>query len=1203
MKRYISICILWMFCLTILGQSNGYGFNPINPPNPNKPVVSNKKYELKITSSGGGSINNSSSANYEVGENIYLSASPQTGYKFKCWLIGDSVISISQWYYFTMPAKKTEIKAEFVYEPDSPNNPNIIKLSYKVTVKALSQGGTVYCSNEKVKEGTTTYVSATPYTGYKFAGWYLDGKLVSNSSHYYFEMEGRQMDFTAQFEVAPFNPDNPINPNNNPNNQPLYIIEYKIDGELCHIGQIPAGATIAAISTPVKEGHTFSGWNGLPTTMPSSNITVNGTFTVNYYNLSYVVDGETVATNKIAYGSAINLIDVAEKEGHTFSGWGDVPKTMPAKDITLSGTYQVNSYKVIYKVDDVAYDSTEVTYGSPVTLIAAPEKEGHTFSGWSEAPETMPAKDITISGTFSVNSYKITWKIDGEEKQVDTVNYGTAIVPPTSFEKEGYQLYWSNKPESMPAMDIVVDGTYSLRKYLVTYIANDSTIATDSIAFGSKIEQINAPDKEGYTFIGWAEVPETMPAKDIVLTAKYSVNKYTIKYVIGEDVIETVTVEYGSTIEFIEEPTKEGYTFSGWSCEYTTMPAKDIVVNGSYNAKSYTITYKVDDKEYKTENVAFGTKIQLIEAPTKEGYTFSGWSEAPETMPAKDITISGTFSVNSYKVTYKVDGTEYKTVNVNYGEKIVLIDAPAKDGFTFSGWTDAPETMPAKDITISGTFGVNSYKVTYMVDGKEHQSVSLAYGSAITLIEALTKEGYTFSGWSEAPETMPAKDIVINGSFTVNSYKVTYMVDGANYKTVDVNFGEKIELIATPIKNGFTFSGWSEAPETMPAKDIVINGSFGVNSYKVTYMVDGKEYQSVSLAYGSAITLIDAPTKEGHTFSGWSEAPETMPAKDITISGTFSVNSYKITYMVDGTEFKTVNVNFGEKIELITAPTKDGFTFSGWTDAPDVMPAKDIVINGSFLTNAYSVTYMVDGKEYRTIQVSYGAKIELIGAPAKEGHTFCGWGEVPESMPAKDIVLTAEYSVNNYAIIYIIDEDIIETDTVAYGSSITLIDVPTKEGHTFSGWSEAPKTMPAKDITISGTFSVNYYTLTYIVDGDVYKEEQVAYGSEIVLIDAPTKEDYIFSGWSDYPATMPAENVTITGSFVHTSISGISADAIVKISGNSITLSGANNNTIVIYTTNGALVEKIDNYAGEEIQLDKGIYIISIDGKVVKIRL
>ena len=145
--------------------------------------------------------------------------------------------------------------------------------------------------------------------------------------------------------------------------------------------------------------------------------------------------------------------------------------------------------------------------------------------------------------------------------------------------------------------------------------------------------------------------------------------------------------------------------------------------------------------------------------------------------------------------------------------------------------------------------------------------------------------------------------------------------------------------------------------------------------------------------------------------------------------------------------------------------------------------------------------------------------------------------------------------------------------------------------------------MPAKDIVISGSFNVNYYTLTYIVDGDVYKEVQVAYGSEIVPIDAPIKEDYIFSGWSDYPATMPAENVTMTGSFVHTSISGVSADAIVKISGNSITLSGANNNTIVIYTTSGALVEKIDNYAGEEIALDMGVYIVRVGNKTMKVKL
>ena len=187
--------------------------------------------------------------------------------------------------------------------------------------------------------------------------------------------------------------------------------------------------------------------------------------------------------------------------------------------------------------------------------------------------------------------------------------------------------------------------------------------------------------------------------------------------------------------------------------------------------KRYKVTYMVDGAEYKTEEVVNGSPITLIAAPTKEGYTFSGWTDAPAIMPAEDITINGTFAVNSYKVTYMVDGAEYKTENVAYGSSITLVAAPTKEGHTFSGWSEAPATMPAKDITINGTFAVNSYKVTYMVNGAEYQSATVAYGSPITLIAAPTKEGYTFGGWSEAPATMPAKDITINGTFAVRSYE------------------------------------------------------------------------------------------------------------------------------------------------------------------------------------------------------------------------------------------------------------------------------------------------------------------------------------------------------------------------------------------------------------------------------------------------
>ncbi len=129
---------------------------------------------------------------------------------------------------------------------------------------------------------------------------------------------------------------------------------------------------------------------------------------------------------------------------------------------------------------------------------------------------------------------------------------------------------------------------------------------------------------------------------------------------------------------------------------------------------------------------------------------------------------------------------------------------------------------------------------------------------------------------------------VENSSFTVNTlYKLTYMVDGVEYKTYDVEYGATITPEAEPTKEGYTFSGWSEIPETMPAHDVTVTGTFGINSYKLTYLVDSEEYKTYEVEYGVSITAEAAPEKEGYTFSGWSEIPETMPAHDVTVIGTF----------------------------------------------------------------------------------------------------------------------------------------------------------------------------------------------------------------------------------------------------------------------------------------------------------------------------
>ena len=182
--------------------------------------------------------------------------------------------------------------------------------------------------------------------------------------------------------------------------------------------------------------------------------------------------------------------------------------------------------------------------------------------------------------------------------------------------------------------------------------------------------------------------------------------------------------------------------------------------------------------------------------------------------------------------------------------------------------------------------------------------------------------------------------------------------------------------------------------------------------FYVNYIVNGESYATDSVKHGDTIILKENPVKEGHTFSGWSEVPGRMPANDITIEGYFNVNSYTITYKVDGEEYKTVNVVFGEKVELIDVPTKEGHTFSGWSEAPAIMPANDITIKGSFTVNSYNVQFVIDEEVYETATIEYGAEIELPSVPEKEGHTFSGWENIPETMPARDIIIQGSYIAN-----------------------------------------------------------------------------------------------------------------------------------------------------------------------------------------------
>ena len=176
----------------------------------------------------------------------------------------------------------------------------------------------------------------------------------------------------------------------------------------------------------------------------------------------------------------------------------------------------------------------------------------------------------------------------------------------------------------------------------------------------------------------------------------------------------------------------------------------------------------------------------------------------------------------------------------------------------------------------------------------------LAEGSTLSL-SATPAEGHHFVQWSDGSTENPrnltvgTEDITLTAEFALSSYRLTYTLDGVSFKETDVLYGTALTPEPNPVKEGYTFSGWQGLPETMPAHDVEVTGTFSINSYRLTVYLDDKLYKDETLEYGAPIDLPDPEVAEGRVFSGWDiTVPETMPAHDVEIHGT--------TTIIDGLE-------------------------------------------------------------------------------------------------------------------------------------------------------------------------------------------------------------------------------------------------------------------------------------------------------------
>ena len=226
-----------------------------------------------------------------------------------------------------------------------------------------------------------------------------------------------------------------------------------------------------------------------------------------------------------------------------------------------------------------------------------------------------------------------------------------------------------------------------------------------------------------------------------------------------------------------------------------------------------------------------------------------------------------------------------------------------------------------------------------------------------------------------------------------------------------------------------------------------------------------------------------------------------------------------------GTFYRGLTMNKNAKLSGQPIDTGDVINDTTNTPEPNVTPAT--------VTYAYGAL----GGTYATQIVQAGEKAIEPDVPSRQGYQFTDWylDDTKYDFNAAvtgNMTLTAKWTANSYTITFDTDGgSAIAPITQDYGTQITAPADPTREGYTFIGWDKAiPATMPAEDLTVTAQWRINQYTIAFDTDGgSAIAPITQDYGTQITAPADPTREGYTFIGWDKaIPATMPAENITIT---------------------------------------------------------------------------
>lgn len=906
-------------------------------------------------------------------------------------------------------------------------------------------------------------------SGYTFSGWYLDGERLE-----YITLDNvSNMTLRAEFVIDKMNitllGDN-VEDNVTILSSDNSTIDLDYGSDLVFKVSIVSAEYsrsnyIVSYSYSRDGGYmVLSAIDGLYTVSIVTNdiyIKIDG-IEVNTYTIEFVPNGGTSvsAIDNISHGAVISEPDSPTRDGYLFRGWyTDIETT------------------------------TIFNWGSKIV------SDMHLYAGWETVEYTATLKNNISSETKDI--------------QFNVVNQGSVSLLGNNFELAGYRfLGFYLVPKDTEDYDfdesdiienlsnIYRDCDIIARFEIITYniyygidAGENSRYNPTTYTVTSATITLQPATKTNFRFVEWQRADDgttiteiaTGSTGDMYLVAIFTLissDYASVKYYANGELYSEVAVKKGDSINdtpsaIITPKVIEGYEFVGWyiniiyskEFDLDSKIKNDVELYGKYNLITYTITYQSNVGEFTNaesnlSSVDIYSKFNLADGE-KIGYRFDGWY-------TNVINLGGLYDFSKAERIYSIIGL-------------------------------------TEDITIVAKFSIIKYDVTYNLNGGVLNNLVNEYTilSKNIVLGSPVRTGYTFLYWIDnnglqisSIDTSSCVDIVLDAHYQIDKYTITYV----DTKTSTDNVEEyNIETPAFTLQHndvkGYTFSGWFNGDSKVEILgggmigDITLTARYELIEYKITYILDGGVMENdnpSTYTIESGVDRFNSPSKIDYTFKYWINANDGSEIKDISIGSIGDIvlqavfewvdNSVLVTYYIDGIKYLYDSVTKGTTIHDVQAPSRNYYTFIGWyADSELTTPydnttivTTDMELHAKFVPIVYYITYTFldqTGNAITNVNNTNASAFSVeslveFASPTVAGYTFNGFTLNGESIHTtfgiyRNIVIKGEFSINTYSIAYVLDGGSASNPTsYTISDDVIVLNEATKEGYTFLGWYE-----------------------------------------------------------------------------------------------------------------------------------------------------